>query len=317
MFLPGLSRSKSVAAVLVAGSLVLNGCATQGLSDAPTFDVVYYKTCYEPINYLRESEQKLQEAVVMGAIGGALLGALAGGLLGGDGSSAAIGAATGAMAGGLGAYAMQKQQQIQDDKLRFASYADDIRKDAGEMNRALAAAEKAQGCYRNEIATLMAGKRAGTMPLQEGRGRLNEIVSGLREVKALIEGAGKRFDDNIGTYQSAYETELVQKGVDKEEVQRAVEWSQPAAYEPPAPTETYSARNRAKKAAPAAQPPRPSGPKPNVEDHYVAASRELHMVSQTNDRRRQVLLDADRMMADACSQGGEFGGGACAAKSGG
>lgn len=297
------NRSKSVAVMLAVGSLVLNGCQTQGLSDSPTFEVVYYKSCYEPINYLRESEQKMQEAVVMGAVGGALMGALAGGLLGGDGKSAAIGAAAGAAAGGIGAYALQKQQQIQDDRLRFASYADDIRKDMGEMNRALASAETAQSCYRNSLATLMAGKRAGTMPVQEGRNRLNEIVSGLREVKALVEGAGRRFDDNIGTYQTAYEEELEQKGVDKNEVSRAVEWSQPPAYAAPTP---------ARKTA-AARPKPPSGPRPDVPDHYVAAGRELHMVSQTNDRKRQVLLDTDQMVAEACGRGGDFRGNACSA----
>lgn len=300
------TRSKHAAAAVVCGSLLLNACQTQGLADRPTFEVAYYKACYEPINYLRDSEAKMQQAVIMGAVGGAVIGGLAGALLGGDknrGTGALLGAAGGAVAGGAGAYALKKREQIGDDNARFASYASDINRDTTEMNRALAAAEQAQSCYKGEIASLMAKKKNHTIPVEEGKARLAEIVAGLREVKGLIEGAGKRFDENIGTYQTAYEEELEQKGIDKREAHAAASWSAPD----PTPDKP-SVRKATAKQQPAAKKATSKVPEP-----YVAASRELRSASQTNDRRRQVMLDTDQLVASACSQGGEFSGSACRA----
>ncbi|MEO5375795.1 MAG: hypothetical protein H7840_16275 [Alphaproteobacteria bacterium] len=305
------TRTGRAVATVVCGSFLVSACQTAGLSDKPTFEVAYYKACYEPINYLRESERKMQETVVMGAIGGAVIGGLAGAFLGGDknrGAGALVGAAGGALAGGAGAYLMQKRQQVTDDNTRFASYASDIQKDTAEMNRALAAAEQAQTCYKTEIANLTAKKKAGSIRLEEGRARLAEIVAGLREAKGLIEGAGKRFDDNIGTYQSAYEQELQEKGIDVAEVREAASWQ-------PTPAAATVAEPKAKdgKKTPAKQPAAAKAKPAKADQPYVAASRELRTASQTNDRRRQVLLDSDQLVASACSQGGEFGGSACRA----
>ena len=114
--------------------LALSGCAqlnsTMGVVQQTT--VNYYPKCYEPVSYLRESDQRMQHAVAGGALIGAAGGAALGAAATGNSRGAITGAVIGAIAGGFTAYYQQKQQQLADDRARFAAYGTDIDRATGE-----------------------------------------------------------------------------------------------------------------------------------------------------------------------------------------
>ena len=94
--------------------LALSGCAqmnsTMGVVQQTTGH--YYPKCYEPVGYLRESDQRMQQAVGTGVALGALGGAAIGAIATGDSRGAIAGAVLGGLAGGATAYYQQKQQQL-------------------------------------------------------------------------------------------------------------------------------------------------------------------------------------------------------------
>jgi len=220
---PFASTSKRHLLLVAAGfSTVLTGCATSPVSKvASTTKVEYYPSCYEPVQHLRATDSDMTKSVVtgaaLGAAGGALLGALTGD---GDhrGRNAAIGAAGGALAGGAAGYYTERQKQIADDNQRIASYATDVNKSAADIDRSTAYARASQTCYQRAFDSLISARKANSINDVEGRKRLAEIVSGLKESNDLIAAVNGRASEDLNKYNQAYEQDLQQVGVQRTDV---------------------------------------------------------------------------------------------------
>ncbi|NBF00962.1 type VI secretion-associated lipoprotein TagQ [Pseudomonas sp. Fl5BN2] len=220
---PFASTSKRHLLLVAAGfSTVLTGCATSAVSKvASTTKVEYYPSCYEPVQHLRATDSNMTKSVVtgaaLGAAGGALLGALAG-----DsdkrGRNVAIGAAGGALAGGAAGYYTERQKQITDDNQRIASYATDVNKSAADIDRSTAYARASQTCYQRAFDSLISARKANSINDVEGRKRLAEIVSGLKESNDLITAVNGRASEDLSKYNQAYEQDLQQVGVQRTDV---------------------------------------------------------------------------------------------------
>lgn len=250
--LPPQTGARRLAAALSL-TLALGGCAGVQLGGpadtvAQTTSVNYYPACYEPVRYLRESDDKMKSAVATGAVGGALAGGLLGALTGGDnaGRNALIGAAAGAVIGGASSYYLEKQKQNAEDSARFAAYGDDINQATGEFDRTIASAKQAQSCYQKEYQTLLQAKRGKRMSDSEGRARLAEIVTGLNETNALMTAVDGRLGENLNTYTQAYETDLQKGGYEREQVQAVA--TRKARPPKPIPAEAVKTEQQLKKA---------------------------------------------------------------------
>lgn len=200
--------------------LALSGCAqfsnTRGVVQQTT--VNYYPMCYRPVGELRESDQRMQQAVGTGAAIGALGGAALGAAATGNARGAVAGALVGALAGGFTAYYQEKQQQIADDRARFAAYGADIDRTTGEFNRTTSAARNAQRCYQKEFKALVQLRKRGKVSDAEGRARFAEIVSGMSEANALMAAVDGRIGESLDTYTKAYESDLQKRGATRSTV---------------------------------------------------------------------------------------------------
>ncbi|KQW33960.1 MULTISPECIES: type VI secretion system-associated lipoprotein TagQ [Pseudomonas] len=208
--------------VAVGFSTVLTGCATSPTSKvASSTKVEYYPNCYEPVQHLRSTEGNMTKSVVTGAAVGAVGGALLGVLTADKedrGRNAAIGAAGGALAGGAAGYYTERQKQIADDNMRIASYAADVNKSVSDIDRSTAYAKTSQQCYQNAFSKLVADRKAKTVNDTEGRKRLAEIVSGLKESNDLIVAVNGKASEDLNNYTQAYEKDLQQVGVQRTDV---------------------------------------------------------------------------------------------------
>ncbi len=215
--------SKRHLLLIAAGfSTVLTGCATSPTSKvSSTTKVEYYPNCYEPVQHLRATDSDLTKSVVTGAAIGAAGGALLGALTGDSdkrGRNAAIGAAGGALAGGAAGYYTERQKQITDDNQRIASYGTDVNKRASDIDRSTAYAKASQQCYQSAFTKLVADRKAKTVNDTEGRKRLAEIVSGLKESNDLIVAVNGKASEDLNNYTQAYEQDLQQVGVQRADV---------------------------------------------------------------------------------------------------
>lgn len=215
--------SKRHLLLIAAGfSTVLTGCATSPASKvASSTKVEYYPNCYEPVQHLRATDSNMTKSVVTGAAIGAAGGALLGVLTGDKenrGRNAAIGAAGGALAGGAAGYYTERQKQIADDNQRIASYAADVNKSASDIDRSTAYARASQQCYQSAFTKLVADRKAKTVNDTEGRKRLVEIVSGLKESNDLIVAVNGKAAEDLNNYTQAYEKDLQQVGVQRADV---------------------------------------------------------------------------------------------------
>lgn len=217
------SVSKRHLLMIAAGfSTVLTGCATSPASKvASSTKVEYYPNCYEPVQHLRATDSNMTKSVVTGAAIGAAGGALLGALTGDKekrGRNAAIGAAGGALAGGAAGYYTERQKQIADDNQRIASYAADVNKSVSDIDRSTAYAKASQQCYQSAFTKLVADRKAKTVNDTEGRKRLAEIVSGLKESNDLIVAVNGKASEDLNNYTQAYEKDLQQVGVQRADV---------------------------------------------------------------------------------------------------
>lgn len=217
---PVVSTSKCRGLLLAAvgfSAVLMAGCASSPVSKVgASTKVEYYPTCYEPVKHLRETDGDTAKSVFGGAAVGALGGALAGAMVGSSEDrkrNIAIGAAGGAVVGGAAGYYTEKQKQIADDKQRIGSYATDINKSVGDMDRSTAYAQASQSCYQSEFTKLIAGRKAKTINDTEGRKRLAEIVAGLKESNDLITTVNGRTGESLNSYTQAYEKDLQTVGV--------------------------------------------------------------------------------------------------------
>ncbi|PTQ73676.1 type VI secretion system-associated lipoprotein TagQ [Pseudomonas sp. GV071] len=207
---------------LAASCIFISGCASTSPTSkvAATTTAQYYPSCYEPVSHLRGTEDSVKNSAMTGAIAGGLIGGLAGGLSGDDHAArnALIGAAGGALVGGAAGYYVEKQKQITDDNERIGSYATDIERSTGEMDRSVGYAKAAQACYQREFTNLRDARKAKKISEADGRAHLAEIVSGLKETNALLAAADGRTGEDLDAYTQAYEKDLQATGVQRDTV---------------------------------------------------------------------------------------------------
>ncbi|ATH82225.1 17 kDa surface antigen [Ectopseudomonas mendocina DLHK] len=262
--------------------LLLGGCASVGggvsSKVAKTTQANYYPACYEPVSHLRASDAAMQKSVTTGAVTGGLLGGLAGALSGGDnaGRNALIGAAAGALVGGAAGYYTERQRQISDDRQRIASYGSDFERSTMDLDRSIVHAKAAQDCYQREFESLRAAHRNKTMSDSEGRNRFAEILSGLKETNALLAAADGRTGEDINTYTQAYEKDLQQVGLERQQVAVAAKVESAPASKP----------------APAAKP---------VPQEAVVTEQKIQKASAKRSEAQQVSSRGTGIISSACN----------------
>ncbi|MEN2395120.1 type VI secretion system-associated lipoprotein TagQ [Pseudomonas halotolerans] len=276
--------------VAVGFSTVLTGCATSPTSKvASSTKVEYYPNCYEPVQHLRATEGNMTKSVLTGAAVGAVGGALLGALTADKedrGRNAAIGAAGGALAGGATGYYTERQKQIADDNQRIASYAADVNKSAADIDRSTAYAKASQQCYQNAFSKLVADRKAKTVNETEGRKRLAEIVSGLKESNDLIVAVNGKAAEDLNNYTQAYEKDLQQVGVQRTDVVTVAT----------AETKPVVASTKTKKAVkPAKKPVLPTVPK-----EAVTTEKTLQTAKAKQDESKQVASAGTSQVNSMC-----------------
>ncbi|UXY50396.1 type VI secretion system-associated lipoprotein TagQ [Pseudomonas tohonis] len=295
-------------------SVLLTGCAGMGSPSskvAASTKAEYYPQCYQPVSQLRASDQAMTQSVATGAIAGGVLGAIAGGLSSDDhaGRNALIGAAGGALVGGAAGYYTARQQQIADDNARIASYASDIDRSSGEIDRSIKYASAAQNCYQREFANLQASRKAKTVSETEGRLRLAEIVSGLNETNALMAAVDGRAGENINTYTQAYEKDLQTVGVERKDVSQVVAAETPVT---PATTKT-STKTTTKTTTP---PKKTTTTAKAVPKEAVSTERTLQQAEAKRAESQKVASRGQTMVSDVCNSPdmGDWAPASCASK---
>lgn len=284
-----LSASKRHSAVLAAFSfsLVLAGCASSPTDKvAQSTKADFYPTCYEPVQHLRSTSSDMTKSVATSAVVGGLLGGVTGALAGDKdkmGRNAAIGVAGGALAGGAVGYYTEKQKQITDDKQRIGSYASDLDSSSQSIDRNIAYAKASQTCYQGAFNDLLAARKAKTINDAEGRRRLAEIISGLKESNALIVAANGRADQDVDSYNQAYEKDLQQVGV-----QRSAVTAQVAADA--APVATTKTKAKAKKTTTSTVPA-----------EAVTTEKSLQKTQAKQTEAKQVAASGQTLMSKLCS----------------
>ena len=274
-------------ALLIATSftLVLGGCASAPTSKvAQTTKVEFYPTCYEPVEHLRSTNSDVTKSVATGAVVGGLLGGVTGALAGDKdkmGRNAAIGVAGGALAGGAVGYYTEKQKQITDDKQRIGSYASDLDGSTQSLDRNIAYAKASQTCYQAEFDRLISARKAKTINDAEGRRRLAEIVSGLRESNQLIVAANGKATQDVDSYSQAYEKDLQQVGVQRQDVV-TVATAESTSVKP------TKAKVKVKKPA-------------NVPTEAVSTEKSLQKAQTKQVEAKQVAANGQSLMAKVCS----------------
>lgn len=284
--------SKRHLLLIAAGfSTVLTGCATSPASKvASSTKVEYYPNCYEPVQHLRATDSNMTQSVVTGAAIGAAGGALLGALTGDKekrGRNVAIGAAGGALAGGAAGYYTERQKQIADDNQRIASYATDVNKRASDIDRSTAYAKASQQCYQSAFTKLVADRKAKTVNDSEGRKRLAEIVSGLKESNDLIVAVNGKAAEDLNNYTQAYEKDLQQVGVQRNDVVTVAT----------ADTTPVVAPTKGKKPVKVAKKP----PLPVVPKEAVATEKTLQAATAKQAESKQVASAGDSQLKLNCT----------------
>jgi hypothetical protein len=206
--------------IIVAGTLVLAGCAAPGGTTVPQMTQVnYYPQCYQSVGLLRQEDQQFQQVMAVntlaGAAGGAALGVIASR---GDWRGALIGAAAGALVAASTTYASAKMQQEANAERRQLLIANDMSHDYGEMQRAVLAARQADYCYGMEYNQLAANVRRGVVPKPEAAQRFAEIDQGEHEVAAILGEYGKKSMASVQQYQAAFNQEAQQMNIPPNEL---------------------------------------------------------------------------------------------------
>jgi len=289
---PSASVSKRHLLMVAVGfSTVLTGCATSPTSKvASSTKVEYYPNCYEPVQHLRATEGNMTQSVITGAAVGAVGGALLGALTADKedrGRNAAIGAAGGALAGGAVGYYNERQKQIADDNQRIASYAADVNKRVGDIDRSTAYAKASQQCYQSAFTKLVADRKAKTVNDTEGRKRLAEIVAGLKESNDLIVAVNGKAAEDLNNYTQAYEKDLQQVGVQRTDVVTVATADT---------TPVVAPTSKTKKAVkPAKKPVLPTVPK-----EAVTTEKTLQTAKAKQDESKQVASAGTTQVNSMC-----------------
>jgi len=277
---------------LICCAALLSGCAGLGAPSskvAAKTKVEYYPQCYEPVSQLRSSDASMTKSVTTGAITGGLLGGLTGALAGNRDDAARnalIGATTGALVGGAAGYYTERQKQISDDRARIASYAGDIDHSTGEIDRSISYTRAAQNCYQREFTSLLDARKAKRLSDNEGRLRLAEIVSGLKETNELMTAADGRAGESIDTYTQAYEKDLQTVGVQRQDVAQVVAVKSPAIADKASTTKKVRAKPMTGK---------------NVPKEAVTTERTLQQATAKREESQKLTARGQTMVNDVCS----------------
>lgn len=277
---------------VICCAVLLSGCAGMGAPSskvAATTKAEYYPQCYEPVSHLRSSDASMTKSVTTGAIAGGLLGSLTGALVGNRDDAARnvlIGATTGALVGGAAGYYAERQKQISDDRARIASYASDIDHNTGEIDRSISYTSAAQNCYQREFTSLLNARKTRTISDSEGRSRLAEIVSGLKETNELMAAVDGRAGESIDVYTQAYEKDLQTVGVQRQDVAQVVAVESPAATGKASTTKKASAKPMTRK---------------NVPKEAVTTERTLQQATAKRAEGQKVNARGQTMVNDVCS----------------
>ncbi|WNW12453.1 type VI secretion system-associated lipoprotein TagQ [Pseudomonas sp. DTU_2021_1001937_2_SI_NGA_ILE_001] len=290
--LEALAKSRTLLLATAGfGAVLLTGCANSPVSKVgATTKVEYYPSCYEPVQHLRQTDSDMTHSVVTGAAIGAVGGALAGAFTGDSskrGRNAAIGAAGGALVGGAAGYYTERQKQIADDKQRIASYASDIDKSSADIDRSTAYAKASQSCYQREFASLVSARKANTINDTEGRKRLAEIVAGLKESNDLIVAVNGRASEDLNNYTQAYEKDLQQVGVKRNDVAVVAQADSPVVT-----TSTGTKKPPVKKTAKAKLP--------DVPKEAVGTEKSLQTAKTKQDESKQVAAAGQTQVNSMC-----------------
>jgi outer membrane lipoprotein SlyB len=277
---------------VICCAVLLSGCAGMGTPSSKvvaTTKAEYYPQCYEPVSHLRSSDAAMTKSVATGAIAGGLLGGLTGALVGNKddaGRNALIGTATGALVGGATGYYTERQKQISDDRARIASYAGDIDHSTGEIDRSISYTSAAQNCYQREFTSLLKARKAKKISDSEGRFRLAEIVSGLKETNELMAAVDGRAGENIGIYTQAYEKDLQTVGVQRQDVAQVVAVKSPAATGKASTTKKASAKPMTSK---------------NVPKEAITTERTLQQATAKRAEGQKATARGQTIVNDVCS----------------
>ena len=169
VFLPGL-------ALLLAGSLLLTGCASQ--YGAQKTKVNYYPQCYQPVAQLRQDENS-------------------------TGTSTAVGAAVGGVSGAVAGNIYGKSQARDRDAAYLQAYSRQLGSEAASMNRATAAAKVAAKCYDEQFQLAANQFKAGQITRLDFQDRYNEIRSGLEETSFILNSTATTMAQKDSEYQRA------------------------------------------------------------------------------------------------------------------
>jgi hypothetical protein len=226
--------------IIVAGALLLAGCAAPGGTTVPQMTQVnYYPQCYQSVGLLRQQDQQFQQVMAVntlaGAAGGAALGAIASG---GDWRGALIGAAAGAFVAASTTYASARMQQEANDERRQLLIANDMSHDYGEMQRAVVAARQADYCYGMAYNQLAANVRRGVVAKPEAGQRFAEIDQGEHEVAAILAEYGKKSMASVQQYQAAFDQEAQRMSIPPNELLADAGAPAPSGGRAPAPRPT-------------------------------------------------------------------------------
>lgn len=192
-------RARSAAALLLALSLGLTGCASK--YGPQITKVNYYPQCYQPVADLRAEEDATTKSTAGGAVAGALLGALIGGLATGKAEGALIGAAAGGATGAVAGHAYGKSQQRKRDQQQLAAYMRQLDGESASMDRTTAAAKVAAKCYEQQFTQAAAAVKAGQMDKPEFIRRYEEIRSGLEETSRILQHTATAMAEKDAEYQ--------------------------------------------------------------------------------------------------------------------
>lgn len=289
---------------LTALLVLVSGCSTL---PPQTTQVTYFQQCYQPIQILRDQEKDLQMSTAGGAVIGAVGGAVLGYLITGKAQGAVAGAVAGGLAGGVAGYALQKQQQIKDDRLRYASYQQDMVKDTEKLDKTLIAARQAQKCYDeqfNHLVNLVKGKH---ITKAEAQKRFDEIQQGSNEVASILGQVSTQANDRMVRYQDALAVEAKKADVTVDEIMLA---SKPVPAPTPAPAPSAAAPTRdtapAKAAAKADQKTKTTK-KAKEEPKVAAAPPAAQPIAQPAAKINPKLQDKRELVAMGQAQGDFLG----------
>lgn len=188
-----LRNGMTVAAV--SSALLVSSCTTVPIEDDPS----------DQCNGFRQQIASARRTEINERIGGAAAGAIGAALItavtGGDGDDFARNIAVGALSGFALTYFNQKRQQARDRNSLLASVNSDAQAERSLVSKTGRAASQLRSCRQQEIRTLSAEIRRGSIDQSTARARLagikRKIASDNQIISSTFGGINQRVDAYI------------------------------------------------------------------------------------------------------------------------